>query len=998
MTGKVLSQYELELHLRGPDDAVTVGGVSGAGAATLVPDTSPRSNPSTSSTTVPTIAPSFGSYLPPRAVHSHAESGGSATAALANRGGLRTSRPVVRAGAPVGAHTRDDSPQAGFFRRFPHLGPPGSRFAAEDGVLVDGRALLSAGNWNLKMGRLDDAVRSFRMAAEHAEAAGDLHLRMQALASVVQTLQATGSYGEAVEVANEVIALWEDAGTPLQLALSLNTLARLHLELIDGCSWDGESHSEWHMHCEAAGTASDRARELLEGLLASMPPEANMAQVREDLGSVMHTLTKVCIASYDYESAVHTARQAKALFEETGDQWGAAGASFSAAQAHYELWQMHEAAMDAEWAEENYRLSGNLNGAESARQLLANIKNQLLATGGASLDEAAHLGNQQAGTLDYSRFDQINDSSDDEGRASVESEATSWRRRVGAEAAAALELEQEVASSEPLGTAPRVAARLKEVPGLTEAHAAPVQTSSSQEKVVRVSFLYASPLMAQARPLDVAADLQALRSAQGVQPEVRVATAGRLREVLFARPAPGILHISAHCMPGACGEVLLVLEDDSSAAHCLGAADIAATGPWDSVELLVFLSCSSEGFARDLMRHSGLRRAVCCSVAVLDRAAHLFAATLYQALGGGRALLSSHEIARAAIRGSPDERISCLADQFVLLGEPAPPPAGLWAPLAVQVPAPGELAPRWPLWPRVEDFVGRQSLTISLVRFFEQRRIVCLLGERGLGKTALCHEFCRQYSAPGGRRFSEGAFLVDYYSALRGVNGDHPDAFACAILEELHVRAPQHCGDAASGLAAGTVRQALRSAVRQLDQAGPWLLVVDGLPRSGTLRSGSRSPSSSCFSSGPSDDEDVENHSPRTPLDFLHGVLEELLCISARLCLLLTARQPLRGRWAAIGLSKVVEIDLPLLSPKDSARLFARRAARPLYRRDFGLQCESDWASPLPFTEELLEMIASSPLGPQMGGNPGRILAAAAEVHAGLPSLLRHPWLLPAAV
>jgi len=516
---------------------------------------------------------------------------------------------------------------------------------------------------------------------------------------------------------------------------------------------------------------------------------------------------------------------------------------------------------------------------------------------------------------------------------------------------------------------------------------------------VLVRFLYASPLGEQVRPLDIRADLQALRAAKGIHSEVRVATVEHLREVLFGRPSPGILHISAHCISLA-GSQFLVLEDTGGAAYMMAAADLAAMGPWDGVDLLVFLSCGSEAFARELVRLCGLQRSVCCSIQLLDRAANLFCATFYQALGAGRALLSCHEIARAAVRGSSDLLVSSMADKFVLLGEPAPSsngsPGGLWTPASVPVSL--EPWPHWALWPRVEDFVGRQSLLLNFIKLFEQRRAVCLWGARGLGKTAFCHELCHHFSAPGGRRFSAGAFLVDYMGAARGANGDHPDAFAYALLEELRERGQRSfASDEATG---ATARQALRNAARQLDQAGSWLLVVDGLPRTSRLRSGSHSPSSSCFSSGPSSDEEGGLRASCTPLDSLHGILDELLCTSARLCVLLTARCPLRGPWAALGLSKVVEVELPPLAPEDTARLLARRAARPLYRRDFGEESFSgaDAGEPLMLDQELVELLTTSPLFGQLAGSPGRVLAAAAEVNSDLPSLLRHPWLLPSAV
>lgn len=49
----------------------------------------------------------------------------------------------------------------------------------------------------------------------------------------------------------------------------------------------------------------------------------------------------------------------------------------------------------------------------------------------------------------------------------------------------------------------------------------------------------------------------------------------------------------------------------------------------------------------------------------------------------------------------------------------------------------------WPLWPQVEDYLGRERFKVDLARLFQHRRAVCVWGDRGSGKTALCVEFCR---------------------------------------------------------------------------------------------------------------------------------------------------------------------------------------------------------------------------------------------------------------
>eukprot|EP00913_Durusdinium_trenchii_P000063 g57.t2 len=129
-----------------------------------------------------------------------------------------------------------------------------------------------------------------------------------------------------------------------------------------------------------------------------------------------------------------------------------------------------------------------------------------------------------------------------------------------------------------------------------------------------------------------------------------------------------------------------------------------------------------------------------------------YARTFYRALGAGQALTASFEAARAAIRNGSNKNFQGEAAKFVLLCSDH----DLWLPRE----APFLSRTWWPPWPRVEDYVGRETLTVSLAKLFEHRRAVCLWGTEGSGKTALCLEFCRFFSAPGGRRFSAGAFHV----------------------------------------------------------------------------------------------------------------------------------------------------------------------------------------------------------------------------------------------
>eukprot|EP00930_Biecheleria_cincta_P096124 TRINITY_DN87999_c0_g1_i1.p1 TRINITY_DN87999_c0_g1~~TRINITY_DN87999_c0_g1_i1.p1 ORF type:complete len:1243 (-),score=226.32 TRINITY_DN87999_c0_g1_i1:28-3756(-) len=486
----------------------------------------------------------------------------------------------------------------------------------------------------------------------------------------------------------------------------------------------------------------------------------------------------------------------------------------------------------------------------------------------------------------------------------------------------------------------------------------------AQSSALRVRFLYASPLLLgnELRPLDIPADVEALRTG-GIHVELRVGTAEAMREALTSLCSPPIIHLSAHCLTSG-GFATIILETPKGTPHPLRPADFAGLGWWGRVELLVLLACSSQGFAQSLMANHALRRVICCSAVVLDPVVHTFSRTFYRALGAGHALAWSFEAAKASIRASADPALRGEAGKFVLLGEPSSSAEGgrPWKPVPTiryRVPL-----PPWPQrLPQVEDYLGRELMALSLVNLFEGRRVVCLWAGPGSGKTALCTEFCRHFAAPGGRRFSAGAFLVDWEK----VSGEA--SLPRVLLLELQ---RQQSSVSAASLVPSAVEfhdpaMLLEKLVLELDRAGPWLLVLDGIPLGDADRPGLK-----------------------------HTLFTKMLKETVNLHLLLTTRSAPSGRWASLGPSKVVQTQLPELSLEDSARLLARRARRPFFRCDFdeAYGCERYHHSvPLRLNEELLALLALSPLCRLLAGNPGNILSAAAEVHPGLPSLLQHPWL-----
>lgn len=446
-------------------------------------------------------------------------------------------------------------------------------------------------------------------------------------------------------------------------------------------------------------------------------------------------------------------------------------------------------------------------------------------------------------------------------------------------------------------------------------------------------FCYASPLERGLRELNVRAEWEALQ-APGLDVEVRNGTSEVLHEVLLSKSRPEILHIAAHCAQpededGPASVSAVVLEGSDGGLHMLSADELLELGWWDGIQLLVFLACGSQSLVQRLIQQRGLRRAICCNAVVLDAASHVFCRAFYRALGAGQALRPSFEAGQAAIRTS--KAFEGEAQKFVLLCASDGP----W-PLREALSLPPTL---WPHWPRVEDYLGRESFTVSLANLFEHRRAVCLWGGQGSGKTALCLEFCRFFSAPG-RRFSHAAFHVTERQVACS-------SLLAVLLQQLGR------GDVAGGSVSSLLR-----AVREVDALRrPWLLVVDG------------------FS------EDLESSE----------MLSHLLAETTHLHLLLTARDPL-GHWA-MGYSKVVDLPLPQLAPFDAARLLARRARRPFFAADFeGGNSLPD--VPLSLGRELLLRLRESPVMKEVKGHPGQILAAAAMVGAELESLLKHPLVL----
>jgi len=509
---------------------------------------------------------------------------------------------------------------------------------------------------------------------------------------------------------------------------------------------------------------------------------------------------------------------------------------------------------------------------------------------------------------------------------------------------------------------------------------------AQNESFIEMCYLYASPFSVRVRgaehpldQLDVENEVQVLRGLKGLSATVKVATAEVLREVLVACPARLIVHVSAHCSGGPVPWVLF--EDEVGAGHVITEDALAAMGPWDQEGLmLVFPACGSETLVRGLMNRCDLRCAVCCTGPVLDAAARLFFRAFYHALGEGHAVRDCFSWAQNAVRRSASPGLRSEAEKFLLLPDgsngPAPPRGDTGASAAA--------IPRWPHWPYVENYVNTvfRAEAIQVASYFQSRgasrgarRALLLYGPSGLGKSAFCQEFCRFYSAPGGRLFAAGALWVNVGALAREefqVGISIRERFARAVLRELTSRvAVEGACEPPSEESAWPLLQAL---AQQMDQRSrPWLLVVDGLHVWQTQEGTGK--------------EDA----------LLALALEELVTTSTQLCLLITTRR--NPHWT-MSMVKLTAHEMDPLSPQDAACLFLALANRPLYPRDFDLAAPgpgpAGGAAPLPLDRKsggLLERLAASRLLHLLGNLPGRIIEAAVKVDQELPSLLLHPAL-----
>jgi len=426
-------------------------------------------------------------------------------------------------------------------------------------------------------------------------------------------------------------------------------------------------------------------------------------------------------------------------------------------------------------------------------------------------------------------------------------------------------------------------------------------------------------------PLRIHDEISALSDC-GCEMITRAATIQNIR-ALVASAGCRILHMSLHCASEQ--QQLLFLEDGSGKAHVLRSSelqDLLGCGQQHQHIHIAFLnSCHSLTIGVNFVA-AGVRHVVCVrdDDEVRDESCRLFAIHFFRALRAGRSVRYAFDCGKAVLICSQEALLRKDAEAFVLL-PPCSSHDEIYFPGGTQPCAPLKPPLEGGSWgavlPPVEDFLGREVEIHQILRQLHSRRFLTVCGAPGIGKTALLAEvgrFVRLRCEP--------------FTEVRWVDGQDEDLRkACSEgALELRVRLahnPQHrvllLVDDASAFAWAPLQALLRFecvsivvAVTLLEQAqlGDLSLTAD-------LAAADAAATASGLK----------------PVRFLLGPLE----------------------------------------PLAQARLFLRRASRPLYTSDLGgAQNSEEPIAPRPSHGELAAL-AEMPRLRILGGNPRKIIQAA---------------------
>jgi len=272
-----------------------------------------------------------------------------------------------------------------------------------------------------------------------------------------------------------------------------------------------------------------------------------------------------------------------------------------------------------------------------------------------------------------------------------------------------------------------------------------------------------------------------------------------------------------------------------------------------------------------------------------------------------------------------------------------------------------------------EDFFGRQlELWQVLQNFGGPRRVVCVHGESGIGKTAFARFLARFVHTPG-RLFQDGVLYDPDWPARQ-------EPLPWLALETAWKAMGVSSWDREqAGFQPNRPYDELFASLRAELSEDPrrWLLIVDDAD---SRREGASM--------------------PKVKVGALEQHLADLLDHS-NVTLLLTAKQPWKGE--LLGGFKVMNIPLRPLDELTSVKLFMQRIHRPLGPGDFlepmilaSMSVEPE-GEPAPARRRVVATaeereahrgaLLQHPLLKELGGHPAKIREAAARVTPGLQSL-----------
>lgn len=446
-------------------------------------------------------------------------------------------------------------------------------------------------------------------------------------------------------------------------------------------------------------------------------------------------------------------------------------------------------------------------------------------------------------------------------------------------------------------------------------------------------------------PLRVDDEIELVRQS-GCQVTANAATAHNVRALIAAAKCQ-ILHLSLHC--SVAQDQLLFFEDGHGKAHVIRAGELKTmllSGQAQQNIRLVFVNaCHSLSLGVHFVE-AGVKHVVCVKneEQVRDESCRLFARDFFAALRAGRTVQEAFDCGRAVLACSQEQHLRKDASSFVLLPEEGDHND-------VFVAGGAQFAPRAPtppggswgaLFAPVEDFMGREGDMHRLLHLIAARRFVEVHGEQGIGKSALLTEI--------------GRFI-----ALRR------DAFIEVRLVETGTRDERVRQGCLAGLECLRQRLADDSLLQRV------LLLVD--------------------------DPDMLMWKQLEPLlrfNRVHMVLatapkQVVQLAESDAC---AGTQPLSGlnpaahAAVASGL-KPASFEIRPLEPLAQVRLFLRRAPRPLDMSELHCQAPGPAKCVLPPPQKPVDFLrlAETPLFEVFGGNPAKIVRAAAKLGLSPPAL-----------